>query len=79
MYTNNNKNVLCEFCADPARIVKKIQASYWPFKTISMVAYCYECYQEIVKGQIPKVTDPTTRSRRGNGVKKRNRLKDDTQ
>jgi len=78
MYTDKNefKKILCEFCADPAKITKKIKAPYWPFETISLIAYCYECYQEIVKGQLPNVTGPTTQSRRGSGIKKRERLKD---
>jgi len=72
MYTlNQNRNILCECCFDPARFIKKQRLPYWPFKTISLVAYCYECYQEVIYGKLPKVTDPSTKSRRGSGVKKR--------
>lgn len=79
MYTNNKefKNALCEYCADPATVIKKIKASYWPYETISLRAYCYECYQEVCNKKLPMVTDPTTRSRKGNQVKNRNRLKDE--
>jgi len=78
MYTNNNqfKNALCEYCADPAKIIRRIKAPYWPFQTVSLKTYCYECYQEIVKGKLPKVTDSTIRSRKGRNIKKRDRLQD---
>jgi len=79
MYTNNfNSNqIICEYCGDPARIVKKIKRHYWPFAVKSISAYCYECYQEIVKGQIPKVTDSQFRSKKGNSIKKRQRFMED--
>jgi len=74
MYTNNSNQIICEYCGDTAKIIKKIKEAYWPFKVKSISAYCYECYQEIVKGQIPKVTDSSFQSRKGNHIKKRRRL-----
>jgi len=78
MYTNNPspKNIICEYCGDPAKVIKKIKKSYWPFEVKSISAYCYECYQEIVKGKTPMVTDSQYRSRKGNSIKKRQRLVD---
>ncbi len=81
MYGGTMKNQqpthLCDYCRDPARIINTIKKPYWPFAVDRTDAYCYECYQEVVKGQIPKVTDSTLPSRRGRGIKKRRRLMED--
>ena len=74
MYTQNPN--LCMYCEDPARIINKIQKPYWPFEIEGYQSYCYECYQEVVKGQTPMVTDPTLSSRRGSGMQKRKKYMD---
>jgi hypothetical protein len=65
------------YCGDPAKIIKKLKQTHWPFKTENTLAFCYECHMEVFKNQLPKVTDSHLSSRRGSGIKKRRRLIDD--
>jgi hypothetical protein len=74
MYNKNPQ--LCMYCEDPSKIVQTIKKPYWPFAVDRIDSYCYECYQEIVKGQIPRVTDSSLSSKRGRGIKKRQRYMD---
>ena len=71
------KSHFCKHCNDPARIVNIIKKPFWPFEVERIDAFCYECYQEVYNGKIPKVTDTNLSSRRGSGIKKRRRLMDD--
>ena len=64
----------CDYCDDSAKITNIIKKPYWPFEIDRIDEFCYECYQEIVNGKTPKVTDSTLSSRRGSGIKKRRRL-----
>lgn len=64
----------CQHCGDPARIINTIKKPFWPFEIERVEARCYECYQEVIKGKLPKMTDSTFRSRRGCSIKKRHRL-----
>ena len=70
----NQQSHNCKHCGDPARIINKIQKHYWPFEIIRIDAFCYECYMEVKKGQMPKVTDSNFSSKRGRGLKNRRRL-----
>lgn len=65
------KGALCEHCGDPASYVRRIQKSYWLYEVINIISCCYECYMELHKGQLPKLTDPSTRSRKGSGIRKK--------
>lgn len=74
MYNKNPQ--LCMYCGDPAKIIQTIKKLYWPFEIERTDSYCYECYQEVVKGQLPRVTDSSLSSKKGNKIKKRRRYMD---
>lgn len=63
----------CDHCGDPAVIHQEYKERFWPFKVIESHSYCYECYQELVNGKLPKLTDSPYRSRKGSGVTNRRR------
>jgi hypothetical protein len=58
----------CQCCKDPAIIVKKIRENFWPFKEIDILSYCKDCYNEIYRGKLPKVTNPTVQSKKKRSV-----------
>jgi len=72
MYPNPEKRN-CQHCADPATIIENRQEPFWPFRIILRLAYCYECFQEVKYGKMPKLTDSPHQSRRGNRIQKRKR------
>lgn len=74
MYNKNPQ--LCMYCEDPSKIIQTIKKAYWPFETARIDSYCYECYQEVVKKQLPKLTDSSLSGKRKNKIKKRRRYMD---
>lgn len=75
MYTEHDKfkNAVCEYCGDPAKIVKRYKESFFPYRTKSITAFCYECYLEIKKNKLPLLTDSPYQSKHGTKIKKRER------
>lgn len=73
MYQVPEKLKNCQHCNDPATIFEDRRERFWPFRIVLRLAYCYECYQEIVNKKMPKLTDSPYQSRRGSGIQKRKR------
>lgn len=68
------KQLICEYCGDPAQIIRKVKQSFFPFKVKSISALCKDCHREIYDGKIPDVTGPEHKSRKGRGIQDRRKL-----